>query len=395
MVKFRNFAIIALIGSMIFFSCKDPNQFSVDSTFLPYLNRFDSLAAIRGKFFNERTNGLIIEFANLTDNNAGLTHYEKPIRIQIDRTYWNEISNYPGADVMKEDLIFHELGHGLLNRNHLNDVLENDDWKSLMCGGTQVNNRPWNINYRGIRREYYINELFDENTPAPDFSSMTLTADTTGFSSKLFLSFDNAANAGWSITDDSVHQISIDNGRLKFVSKVSDIYLVFAKTVLDVQTDFTYELSMEYSIGNATNQYGILFGYVPANSNGAYDPVEYFTINNSQKMHMGNRSWYTYYTELTEKSIQTSGKNTLKVVKLGRMLYYFINNVYCYESEMETTQSGYNYGFMVPPNGTVWLDNFKISQKGVAGVKTVKPASVGIKFEMVHTPMRTVEQKNR
>ncbi|HQG68001.1 MAG TPA: hypothetical protein PLW20_05305, partial [Paludibacteraceae bacterium] len=133
-------------------SCKDSHAYRVDSAFSTYLYTFQSEAAKRGQVFNFQQEGLIMEFADLTDNKAGLCHYEKPIRIEIDRTYWNDISKYAGAEYMKEDVIFHELGHGFLGREHLNDVLENGDWKSMMCGGQKVNNRAWNINYRGIRR---------------------------------------------------------------------------------------------------------------------------------------------------------------------------------------------------------------------------------------------------
>ena len=375
------FVILPLI--LNFSSCKDPTEYTVDATFTPYLNRFDSLAQLHGKNFDPQKTGLIIQFANLSNGNAGLTHYETPIRIEIDKTYWNDISNYAGAEMMKEDLIFHELGHGLLRRDHLNSILENGDWKSMMCGGDKVNNRPWNINYRGTRRDYYIKELFDQSTPAPAFSSKVLPIDTTGFSPVIYLSFNSATEAGNFVKEDSNEKTSLDNGRLKFQSKVSEIFLVYAKTSLDVQVDFAYELTLEYPTGDASNQYGLLFGYVPVGSDGINDPIEYFTINNNQKMYMGNRTWYSFYTELAETSIVYAGKNKLKVVKAGTMLYYFINNIYCYCSEMETTQSGYNYGFMVPSNGTVWVDNFTISRKKGSFVKGIDKMKPVLEFEMI------------
>ena len=383
--------------ALLFSSCKDPKEYRVDTAFAGYLNRFNSIATIHGKNFNSKSTGLIIEFANLKDNNAGLTHYETPIRIEIDKTYWNDISKYAGADLMKEDLVFHELGHGLLNRNHLNTVLENDDWKSIMCGGDKVNNRPWNINYRGIRRDYYIKELFDESTAAPDFSSNLLLADTTGYKTSIYLSFNSAtqADAGTFITENGNYKTSIDNGRLKFESKVSETYLVYAKTSIDIQSDFKFEFSIQYSTGDSSNQYGLIFGYIPPNSDGINDPIEYFTINNNKKMYMGNRTWYTFYTELSENSVIKGGKNILKVVKIGKMLYYFINNVYCYCSEMETKQSGNHFGFMVPSKGTVWIDNFKISVKGVKNVSSMNQVINAVQFEMIKSNYNTNKVNNQ
>ncbi len=366
-------------------ACKDRNEYRVDPAFADYLQRFETLAATRGKYFDLKANGIIIEFADLKDNTAGLTHYEDPIRIEIDRTYWNDITGYAGEDEMKEDLIFHELGHGLLDRKHLNSTLENGDWKSIMCGGDKVGDRPWNINYRGMRRDYYINELFDESTAAPDFSKNQLTVDTTGFTPTVRVTVNPKDVASWKITEDSQHKTSIDNGRLKFESKINGSFLVYAITPapIDFSTDFSFEFSIQYSMGETTDQYGMIYGSVPDNSNGVNDSVEYLLINNNQKMYMGNRSWYSFYTELSKPSIIANGNNKLKIIKIGTLQYYFINDVYTYCSEIETTGSGDHFGFVVPSKGTVWIDNFTISQKTSAGVVSKVKSNAPVEFEMV------------
>jgi len=148
---------------------------------------------------------------------------------------------------------------------------------------------------------------------------------------------------------------------------------VYATTAIDVLTDFSYQLTLEYPSGNTNDQYGLMFGSIPANTNFSTDPVEYFTINNDQKMYMGNRTWYSFYTELSRPAILQGGKNTLKVLKKGTMLYYFINDVYSYCSEAEVTSSGTKFGFLVPPKGTVWVDNLILSEKiGTTTARNVK-----------------------
>ena len=88
---------------MFFFSsCKDSKEYNVNSAFTDYLIRFENEATARGQNFDPQSSGLIIEFAKLSDGNAGLTHYETPIRIEIDKTYWDDISKTAGADMMKE-----------------------------------------------------------------------------------------------------------------------------------------------------------------------------------------------------------------------------------------------------------------------------------------------------
>ena len=374
MLRVKKQFSLALLFLVLLNSCKDPKEYRIDPSFTDYLQRFETEAASRGHNFDPQTNGLIIEFANLTNSTAGLTHYETPIRIEIDKAYWADITGKAGDDMMKEDLLFHELGHGLLGRSHLNTTLENGDWKSIMCGGTKVGDRPWNINYKGVRRQYYIDELFNVETLAPDFSSLTLPIDTTGFSTDFLITFDSPAKSIWLEKSSSQLGITLDNGRIRFQSSVDKVFMVFVSIspTININSTFSYEMSFYYPTGDASNQYGLIFGPVAANSDGTKDPIEYITINNNQKMYMGNRSWYSFYTELSETSIVAAGLNKLKVFKVGTSLYYFINNVYCYTTEIVANATINQVGFMMPPMGTIWLDNFRIAHKGAAGVSPMK-----------------------
>lgn len=358
----------------IFSACKDRDEYRIDNAFTEYLQRFESEAENRGRNFDFESTGLIIEFTELKNNNAGLTHYENPIRIEIDKSYWNAISKTAGADLMKEDLIFHELGHGILKRNHLNSTLENGDWKSMMCGGTKVDNRSWNINYRADRRQYYINELFDESTATPSFSTLTLSKDTSGFEYNSFLSFNTIkqADTGWGLKDLTNYKSSVEfengNGRLKLESKINEVLLVLAtfSNEIDIQSNFALEMSIQYKVGDDSNQYGLVFGHTKSVFDGVNDSIEYFTINNSKNMYMGNRTWYSYYTELYKNVIKPNSSNKLKIFKIDNTIYYFINNEYCYSSEIELSGNINNIGFFVPSNATVLIDNFGISSLGTS-----------------------------
>ncbi|MDD3080319.1 MAG: hypothetical protein PHH37_14630 [Paludibacter sp.] len=344
------------------------------------MNRFTTEAAKRGQKYNFEQDGLIIEFTDLSDNRAGLCHYEKPIRIEIDSIYWREISNTKGADEMKEDLIFHEMGHGILGRDHINTLLENGDWKSIMCGGDKVGDRPWNINYRGERRDYYIDELFDESTSQPSFASMIFDGDSTGFSDKVYLSFDTSdkSDFGWEETDNNSYKITNDNKRLKFESKLDVAFLILAETKVNVLSDFIFSFSIECQSNTNTDQYGLIFG----SQNNENDAVEYSLINNNQKMYMGNRLWYSYYTELTRTTINKSGINYIKVFKSGNMLYYFINGIYSYCTECELDTAGSQFGFFVPPLGTAWLNDFRIMTKQTAQIKSTGNTKSDVSFNV-------------
>lgn len=383
-----------LLSILLFsvFSCKNPKEYSVPEDFSVYVSRFETEATARGRNFDLKGNGLIVEFADLKNNEAGLCHYEVPIRIEIDKTYWNAISKTAGADLMKEDLLFHELGHGILGRKHINTLLENGDWKSIMCGGDQLGDRPWNINYRGIRRAYYLDELFNESTPAPDFSSTQLLADTSGYKTSLLLSFNSTAKSdvGFDLVDNADYKTSIDNGRLHFQSKINKNLLFLAQTNINIRTDFSFETTFDYPVGDIANQYGLVFGTSADSTNNITESIEYFTINNNKKMYMGNRTWYSYYTELTENSIIPSVNNKLKVIKINSMLYYFINDVYCYSTEIEDKQDGNLFGFIVPPNAEMWMDNFWISQKGT--IKTSIKGKLQQSFDVQIIKSETANQ---
>ncbi|MEI7504528.1 MAG: hypothetical protein WCJ61_14710 [Paludibacter sp.] len=383
---------VILLAIFSFSSCKDHNEYRVDSEFSLYLQRFETIAATHKDTFNVNTDGLIIEFANLKDNTAGLTHYEDPIRIEIDQTYWNDISTTAGADMMKEDLIFHELGHGLLNRSHLNTTLENGDWKSMMCGGDKVNERSWNINYHGERRAYYLNELFDESTPAPNIASKQLLVDTTGFSSSLSLNFNTSKPTDFPVVDVAEYKRNLANGRLCYQSKMADAYLLLylSNVINNLKSDFSFQLTIQSSSSNVNDQFGLIFKTDSINQYSKFD--DYFTINNNQKMYMGNYTWYSYFTELEKPIILANGKNTLKVFKIGGMLYYFINKQYCYSNEIVGTYPQYNFGFMVPPNGTVWLDNLIISQKKGSNISSKVIGNQQAEFEF--TTVKSLNQRS-
>lgn len=392
MNKLRTAYFGLIVVALGLVSCGNSDEHKVDDKFTEYIQRFQDEATKHGKNLDLINGGLIVEFADLKDGVAGLCHYEKPIRIEIDKTYWDAISKYADADLMKENLLFHELGHGFLGRKHLNSTLENGDWKSIMCGGDKVNGRSWNINYHGVRRAYYVDELFNESTAAPTYSSLQLVADTIGYSTVHNLNFNSQSQSGWQIKDTVSYSTSLTtDGKLKFQSKIAQAYLV-SLTTPAISTNFSYELTIENSAGNATDQYGIIFGNIPADKNGNNSPIEYFNINNSKKMFMGNRTYYSFFTELDQSKIVPAGKNKLKVFKIGGMIYYFINNSYVYCSEIVTTDGLNKFGFMVPVQGMVLVDNFIIAQPKISGAPTRLKQSQPLQFEI--TPIGSTTQNS-
>jgi|GWRWMinimDraft_5_1066013.scaffolds.fasta_scaffold01871_2 hypothetical protein len=79
----------------------------------------------------------------------------------------------------REALVFHELGHCLLNRvTHKNETFQNGSPKSIMVANNTdlygpciyvIDDNPISCN-KTSRRKYYIDELFNPNTPTPDWA---------------------------------------------------------------------------------------------------------------------------------------------------------------------------------------------------------------------------------
>ena len=75
-----------------------------------------------------------------------------------------------------EALIFHELGHCYLGREHTTDTLPNGDPKSLMVAGNLTLFAPCKYVFGPLdcnqlhKRTYYLDELFDPSTPVPEWA---------------------------------------------------------------------------------------------------------------------------------------------------------------------------------------------------------------------------------
>lgn len=162
---------------MIFYACsEDPSGSSVniDPELQPYVDRFLAEASKRGIEIDLEESGLDMKFEIdiSTPDYAGICRYRLGANeIGIDRERWDN-----STETRKEWLIYHELGHCVLDRRHRNDQFDNGMWKSMMRGDpltAQELRTP--LCYLWERDQYYIDELFDETTVVPDWVSSSFT----------------------------------------------------------------------------------------------------------------------------------------------------------------------------------------------------------------------------
>lgn len=105
---------------------------------------------------------IILVNGGLTNNgkvSAGLyAHDSKTLYIDTSSSLYKN---------KKEAMIFHELGHALLDRRH-----KDGGWFQGLTPYSLMNGTGNLPNYTGQfsdHRKYYIDELFNENTPAPEW----------------------------------------------------------------------------------------------------------------------------------------------------------------------------------------------------------------------------------
>ncbi len=165
-------SLILLLGCS-----KEPDfepEYNVPDNIQPIVSRFLQEAAQRG--FSYEISNLIVRYdaelpapfcgqCNSSDLNPRI---QKIISINQNLQCWFSAEEF-------EALIFHELGHCFLGRLHDNSLLPNGDPKSLMMESNfsvyspciyPIGDEPCNFLFK---RPYYLDELFDQGTPVPEW----------------------------------------------------------------------------------------------------------------------------------------------------------------------------------------------------------------------------------
>jgi len=127
----------------------------VDEALWPYFTRFEEEARLRGievDLVGNAITGVIEELSE--DQVAGQCNYNShhPNHVTIDQSFWQSAS-----DRYREFVVFHELGHCELLRDHREAAHADGSCKSLMRSGAG----DCVDNYHPFSRPDYLDELFD------------------------------------------------------------------------------------------------------------------------------------------------------------------------------------------------------------------------------------------
>lgn len=165
--------LLLFVLLFLFVTCKKEEQnVLIEPEFQEYVERFFAESKERG--FDLKENNLEVVFRELEDF-CGLG-YKKYKNTNLRRVEINPVCWERGAKNYKEYLMFHELGHAVLGRNHTNTNLPNGMRKSIMCGTgpryeecSRGSSSPYSA-YTPRLRKYYIDELFDSSIRFPQWA---------------------------------------------------------------------------------------------------------------------------------------------------------------------------------------------------------------------------------
>lgn len=143
-------------------SCRHENMQVYPDEFSPYVDEFFFQANQRGYNLNATHFNFSIQFGETDDNIGGFCN-SKGNAITINPEDWEARDTF-----QREHIIFHELGHCILNREHRNTETPSNECFSYMKGAEDDFDCSLNL-HSTYWRDYYLDELFDESTPLPEW----------------------------------------------------------------------------------------------------------------------------------------------------------------------------------------------------------------------------------
>lgn len=353
----RSLSLYLIASFVILQACKreeiPPKVREIPAIIEPYIELFEQEAASRG--LDITIDNLIVEFEEdlRGGDAAGLCTFASESsptpHIRLDTTSFNWQNN----EFHRELLVFHELGHCILNRLHRDDELPNGNFTSIMRStGEQL--YGGNLNY--FKRDYYLDELFDEGTPAPDWATDIPEYAAVSEDQRqpiLIEDFDNNAN-GWQIGVSSNTRSEISGGLFTFESRQANSAFFTANNVPTLDQTQDFEVEARLRIADGANSVMLQWA-----GSGAND-LSFFGFTEDSIVFIGN--WENGVS--ISRSLDTfapSEFHTLTVRKQGDRYFLFFDETYFDVMEFESYE-GSLIAFYVGPLTTLQVDYIYVNQ---------------------------------
>lgn len=321
-----------------------------------YLQEFKSAASQRGYNLNipKKLKVKLVDEIEGRNTIRGSCTEDIPMVIRLEKDYWMEADS-----TQRKILLFHEFGHCFLNRDHSNEVLPNGEWKSLMRGGTLPKNRSYVINFRGLRKQYYWDELFSPQTPVPSWATrsekLNIDAKTitkvTNLNDPETLSQNWAkpdiAHADYIITDSSYTIKNFSNQKLA----VTTIGVPLIST-----SNFIINSKIDLTLSKAEEGIGLMFG--------ERNSLEYMAITPKLGVKLGNLVEFRPYATIPMDRSSPKESYRITLQKKQNELLYFLNEELVYHKSAKTFVADSLFvGYYVAPNSTLKIADMEILWK--------------------------------
>ncbi len=157
MTKFRYFLYFLPLIVLTVFSCQEEPEETIDPDLLPYIESFVFEANERDYPITIESIDIEVKFENIADpsviGRCLRSETGENLGIAVDPIYWKLAS-----ELEREYVMFHELGHCVLNRSHTSESDSNNTCLSIMEPGT---GELCMSNYNETTRASLLDELFD------------------------------------------------------------------------------------------------------------------------------------------------------------------------------------------------------------------------------------------
>lgn len=230
-------------------SCTHEPKQTIPVELQQYVDEFFKDARQKGINIDLTDFNLDISFANLPGADGRC--YFSGNKVIIDSIFWKQ-----AHPLRRRALLYHELGHCILNRRHENAQHRNGECKSIMradydCSENFVSEKWW---------DYYLNELFTSNQELPTWYDWN--EKTTSTYIKNYENFDTTLYVDVNLerTPDLMYNFKLDHTKnfqislhyhnfpIEIVPKIRTKFLQLSASSRYISIDFNYNFPFDYNL---------------------------------------------------------------------------------------------------------------------------------------------------
>ena len=354
-------AIITYILIVLILGCQKE---SVPTEFQKYVDTFVSEAQKRGVNIDLNKYKIKIQFSS-SPNVSECSRYGTERTISISQQNWERLD-----DLGKELLLFHELGHCQLSLDHTNCQLPDGSSKSMMCG---INGHCSEANYcftiyGGMKRDYYLDQLFNENAPTPEWSKIAEFKDKYSTFTKQVLTseeFNDTLN---------INSLGLGKFGAEFIAgkmNIDGTSLLKFKNLSNFTNQDNIEIETSFRLYGTTED-DIGFYWVPLFSPELYNSFIFHIskIQNDFFLGINIRGLAGYYNNINQY-INPNGYNTMKIQRVGSIVYFYLNNkLFFIQDAIPISKSSFLINNQ-PPKGEFFLGTYGKCSLDYVSVKRI------------------------